>query len=188
MLTDMPDDRRRRRGHTLTRICGSRREGSYTRRALEEALVGVEAAGGTTELLEFAEIHLPPLDPASDGAGDADVVRRTIRRADAVILGTPLYHGSYSGALKNALDYRGFDGFENTTAGSSSSREGRFPRRRSITFAPSADRCTPGSSRIKRQSLRRVPRSTMTDSWTRTSESAFGRSGSALSSTQRSNR
>lgn len=108
-------------------VCGSRREGSYTRRALEEALSGVEATGGTTELLDLAELHLPPLDPDVDVAGDSDAVQRTIREADAVILGTPMYHGSYSGVLKNALDYCGFDEFENTTVGLLVVSGGPFP-------------------------------------------------------------
>ena len=108
-------------------VCGSRREGSYTRRALLEALSGAEAAGGTTELLDLADIPLLPLDPASDGADDGDVVRRTIRKADAVILGTPMYHGSYSGVLKNALDYCGVDEFEDTTVGLLVVSGGPFP-------------------------------------------------------------
>lgn len=108
-------------------VCGSRREGSYTRQALQEALSGVDAVGGTTELLDLAEIDLPPLNPDVDVAGDGDVVRRTIRDADAVILGTPMYHGSYSGVLKNALDYCGFDEFEDTTVGLLVVSGGSFP-------------------------------------------------------------
>ena len=108
-------------------LCGSRRGGSYTRRALQEALSGVEVAGGTAELLDLAELHLPPLNPDIDGSGDSDVVRRTIREADAVILGTPMYHGSYSGVLKNALDYCGFDEFEGTTVGLLVVSGGPFP-------------------------------------------------------------
>jgi NAD(P)H-dependent FMN reductase len=108
-------------------VCGSRREGSHTRRALQEALSGVEAAGGKAELLDLAEIDLPLLDPDVDGTGDGDVVRRTIREADAVVLGTPMYHGSYSGVLKNALDYCGFDEFENTTVGLLVVSGGPFP-------------------------------------------------------------
>ncbi|UTF55775.1 NADPH-dependent FMN reductase [Natronosalvus rutilus] len=108
-------------------VPGSRRDGSYTRRALEEALDASEAAGGTAELLDLANLQLPPLDPSTDPPEDSETVRRTIREADAVILGTPLYHGSYSGVLKNALDYCGFDEFEDTTVGLLVVSGGAFP-------------------------------------------------------------
>ena len=108
-------------------LCGSRREGSYTRRALGEALSGVDTAGGTGELLDLADVDLPPLDPDRNVAGDGEAVVRRIRDADAVVLGTPMYHGSYSGVLKNALDYCGFDEFENTTVGLLVVSGGSFP-------------------------------------------------------------
>lgn len=117
---------RQRQPHVVA-VCGSRRSGSYTRRALQEALSGVEAAGGTAELLDLAELDLPPLDPDASGAGDSDVLRRAFRGADAVLLGTPTYHGSYSGALKNALDYCTFDEFEDTTVGLLAVSGGPFP-------------------------------------------------------------
>ncbi len=34
------------------------------------------------------------------------------RAAEGIILGTPEYHGGFSGVLKNALDLMGFDEFE----------------------------------------------------------------------------
>ena len=45
----------------------------------------------------------------------------------AVILGSPVYHGSYSSALKNALDYCGFDELEETTVGLLCVAGGAFP-------------------------------------------------------------
>jgi NAD(P)H-dependent FMN reductase len=38
-----------------------------------------------------------------------------------------MYHGSYSGVLKNAIDYCGFDEFENTTVGLLAVSGGPFP-------------------------------------------------------------
>lgn len=38
-------------------LCGSRREGSYTRLALTEALAGVEEAGSTAELLDLTALN-----------------------------------------------------------------------------------------------------------------------------------
>ena len=108
-------------------ISGSRRQGSYTHRALQEALSGVEEAGGTAELLDLAAVDLPPLNPDIDDVSGGEAVARRIREADAIILGTPMYHGSYSGVLKNALDYCGFDEFENKTVGLLAVSGGPFP-------------------------------------------------------------
>jgi NAD(P)H-dependent FMN reductase len=38
-----------------------------------------------------------------------------------------VYHGSYSGVLKNAMDYCGFDEFEDTTVGLLAVSGGSFP-------------------------------------------------------------
>lgn len=108
-------------------IAGSRREDSYTRRALREALSAVEEAGGTTDLVDLATVDLPPLNPDVEAAGDGEAVARRIREADAVILGTPMYHGSYSGVLKNALDYCSFDEFEGKIVGLLAVSGGPFP-------------------------------------------------------------
>lgn len=107
-------------------VCGSRRNGSYTRRVLHEALSGARTAGGTVELLDLADLELSPLDPDKPSA-DTDVLRRTIREADAVILGTPMYHGSYSGVLKNAIDHCGSEEFEDMTVGLVAVSGGPFP-------------------------------------------------------------
>lgn len=78
-------------------------------------------------MLDLREYDLPVFDPDHDDAGDAETVRRTLRSADSVVVGTPMYHGSYSSALKNCLDYCGFDEFDNTTVGLLAVSGGRFP-------------------------------------------------------------
>ena len=108
-------------------VVGSRREGSHTQTAVRHALTAAEDAGAATERVDLREYDLPPLDPARDDAGDSAALTSTIRRADSVILGTPMYHGSYSGVLKNALDYCGFDEFEDTTVGLLAVAGGSFP-------------------------------------------------------------
>lgn len=60
-------------------------------------------------------------------AGDAETLRKRVRAADGVVLGTPMYHGSYSSPLKTALDYCGFDEFEETTVGLLVVSGGGFP-------------------------------------------------------------
>jgi NAD(P)H-dependent FMN reductase len=98
-------------------ISGSRREGSYTRRALGVVLAAAEAGGADTHLVDLRELDLPPFDPdAEEGPAVRDLKRR-VRRADGVVLGTPVYHGSYASTLKDALDYCGSDEFEETAVG-----------------------------------------------------------------------
>jgi NAD(P)H-dependent FMN reductase len=108
-------------------ICGSLRDGSHTRTAARHALEAAAERGAKTELLDLREYDLPVFDPDDEDAGDAPAFRGRIREADAIILGTPMYHGSYSSALKNAIDYCGFDEFENKTVGLLGIAGGNFP-------------------------------------------------------------
>ncbi|SFC19946.1 NAD(P)H-dependent FMN reductase [Halobiforma haloterrestris] len=104
---------------TVVAVSGSLREGSYTRTALQYALRAAADAGAETRLLDLREYDLPVYDPDREDTeqGDALELQRLVREADAVALGTPVYHGSYSGALKNFHDYCGWDEYEDTTVG-----------------------------------------------------------------------
>jgi len=108
-------------------IAGSRRDASATRRGLAVACDGVADAGGDPELIDLRRYDLPPLDPDEPTPPDATALAEAVEAADAVLLGTPTYHGSYSGVLKNALDYLGFDEFEDATVGLLSVAGGPFP-------------------------------------------------------------
>ncbi|PSP83442.1 FMN reductase [Halobacteriales archaeon QS_1_68_17] len=108
-------------------ICGSLRDDSHTRKALRHALAAAEGAGASTELMDLRNYDLPVFDADADEAGDAVELKRRVRDADAILLGTPMYHGSYSAPLKNALDYCGFDEFENKTVGLLGVSGGSFP-------------------------------------------------------------
>ncbi|MBZ6496586.1 NADPH-dependent FMN reductase [Natrinema longum] len=110
-------------------LCGSLREGSYTRTALESVLSAAEDAGATTELLDLREYELPTFDADRDreAAGDAEVLAERVRDADTIVLGSPMYHGSYASPLKTAMDYCGFDEFEDKTVGLLAVSGGAFP-------------------------------------------------------------
>ncbi len=85
---------------------GSLREPSQSERALRIALEGAAAAGATTEIITGTGLDLP-LYPSSH-LPDHEGVHRLLaaaRRADGLILASPAYHGTISGAVKNALDY-----------------------------------------------------------------------------------
>ncbi|EMA47274.1 NADPH-dependent FMN reductase [Halococcus saccharolyticus] len=117
----MPD-----RPHVVA-LVGSLRDGSYTRIALQHALDEAEERGASTDLIDLRHLDLAVFDADAREVGDALALKRRIRRADSVLLGTPSYHGSYSSILKTALDYCGFDEFENTTVGLLSVSGGAFP-------------------------------------------------------------
>lgn len=110
-------------------ICGSLRDGSKTRIALNEALEEAQRHGASTELVDLREYYLPAYgwDDAVNDAGDAPELRQVIDDADGIILGTPIYHGSYSSVLKSALDYSGRDEFAGKTVGMIAVAGGQFP-------------------------------------------------------------
>ena len=108
-------------------IVGSLREESYTRVALRHALAAAQDAGASTDLLDLRALDLPVYDADAGDAGDAGALRERVRAADAVLLGTPMYHGSYASPLKVALDYCGFDEFRGKTVGLLATSGGSFP-------------------------------------------------------------
>jgi FMN reductase len=94
----------------IVAIVGSLRESSTTRHALRLATVGAERAGATVEWLELRELDLPLCDGRRDNASYGPGVRRmleAVQGADALLVGSPEYHGSMTGVLKNALDLLG---------------------------------------------------------------------------------
>ena len=100
-------------------INGSLRDGSYTRLAVRLALQGAEEVGAQTQLIDLREYDLIFCDGkvGKDAPPDVLRLRQEVKQAQGIILGTPEYHGSFSGVLKNALDLMGFDEFEGKMIG-----------------------------------------------------------------------
>ncbi|KQW65567.1 FMN reductase [Phenylobacterium sp. Root77] len=85
---------------------GTVRAGSSTERALVAALEVAASAGAETKLLGGAFLAtLPIFDPRPGGPTPEQAeLAEAVVKADGIILATPGYHGSISGAMKNALD------------------------------------------------------------------------------------
>ena len=90
----------------IVALGGTTRPQSSTGRALAAALAVAEARGARTTLLTGDAIAFPNFEPGSTG-GDAnvDAFLAALRSADGIIVGSPGYHGTFSGMVKNALDH-----------------------------------------------------------------------------------
>jgi FMN reductase len=75
--------------------------------AVQIALKGAAQFGAQTRFLDLKSYGLTLLDDNSESEG-ARQWRADVAEADGLIIGTPEYHGSFSGVLKNALDFLGF--------------------------------------------------------------------------------
>lgn len=85
---------------------GTPRPGSSTERALRRILAEAEALGATTTLLCGPELDLPLYDPGQvERTPAARRMIEELRCADALVLGSPGYHGGVTGRIKNAIDY-----------------------------------------------------------------------------------
>ena len=86
-------------------VAGSIRQGSYSTRSLKIALEYAKKQGAEVRLLDLNTVVLPLYDPSAPVSKEVERTTEAIAWADAVILASPDYHGSMSGALKNFLDY-----------------------------------------------------------------------------------
>lgn len=103
----------------LVALSGSLRADSLSTASLRAALQIAQRAGADTDLCNLREIDLPLYLPeapieAYPPAARAQITRLVThyRDGDAMLWATPTYHGTMSGALKNALDYMELLGVE----------------------------------------------------------------------------
>jgi NAD(P)H-dependent FMN reductase len=88
-------------------LCGSLRgNDSTTLKALRIAADEVVAAGASVDLIDLASLSLPFCGSRQDTESHPGTreLKERAKAADAFLLGSPEYHNSYSGVLKNALD------------------------------------------------------------------------------------
>ncbi|MBI4392426.1 MAG: NAD(P)H-dependent oxidoreductase [Euryarchaeota archaeon] len=92
-------------------VVGSLREGSNTRRAVDAVLQAAKAAGAETSMLDLAEVEVPMFHPERFSP-EFDPIRQRFAEADGFVIGSPEYHGSYSGTIKNLLDHLSMGDFD----------------------------------------------------------------------------
>jgi FMN reductase len=96
----------------LVALGGSLREQSLSAAALRASVEMAASLGANTQLLDLRLLGLPTYIPdvpieAYPPDCQAKLLHfvRVVRDADAMLWATPTYHGSMSGAFKNAIDY-----------------------------------------------------------------------------------
>jgi NAD(P)H-dependent FMN reductase len=87
-------------------VVGSLQRDSVTRIVIRHVAERLQQAGCTVDVLDFLKEPMALYNPdtAHDLPGYAALQVR-VDRADVILLGTPDYHGSLSGAMKNFLDH-----------------------------------------------------------------------------------
>ncbi len=112
-----------RNSPSVLMIAGSIRRPSYTRALIRAVGEVLERNGADVCEWDLVKNPLPIADPEYDGIPHEypdDNVRlfaKMVEQANAFVLGSPVYHNSYTGVLKNALDLVGDPQFENKPVG-----------------------------------------------------------------------
>ncbi len=103
----------------ITGICGSLSADGATRKALAIALRGAAEYDAETALLELRDFNLVFYGsvPEKEYPPDVFKLRQALKDSQGIMLATPEYHGSLTGALKNMLDLMSIEDFETKIIG-----------------------------------------------------------------------
>jgi chromate reductase, NAD(P)H dehydrogenase (quinone) len=89
-------------------ICGSLRLDSYNRKALRIAERFASEAGASVEEVSLKELNLPMYDENIEAIGfpeSVQTLKTIVEASDILLIASPEYNHSISGALKNAIDW-----------------------------------------------------------------------------------
>ncbi len=87
-------------------VAGSLKEHSVTRVVMRWLAAELEGTGCTVDVLDLRAENLPLFNPDNYRELPAyPQLQQRVHKADVILLGSPDYHGSIGGAVKNFLDY-----------------------------------------------------------------------------------
>ena len=103
----------------VTGVCGSLNPDGATSKALAVSLRGADEYSAETTLLQLRDFDLVFYGsvPPEEYPPDVQQLRQTLKDSQGIILATPEYHGSLTGALKNMLDLMSVEDFETKIIG-----------------------------------------------------------------------
>lgn len=73
--------------------------------ALRAVLARAEKMGARVQVFDVRGMALPMYEPGAEPPAAARELAAAVREADALVWSSPMYHGTISGAFKNALDW-----------------------------------------------------------------------------------
>ena len=87
-------------------VIGSLHQSSVTKVAVNHVAEGLRRQGAEVDVLDLSAEPLPLVNTDTTFTADYyDPLKERVKAADVFVLGTPDYHGSVSGALKNFTDH-----------------------------------------------------------------------------------
>lgn len=90
----------------IVAVGGTLRPNSSTEWAMRHVLSAAQRAGARVNLISGSLLQLPLYQPENtERSESARYLVAELAQADGIIIGSPGYHGSISGLVKNALDY-----------------------------------------------------------------------------------
>lgn len=105
----------------LVCVVGSAARSHRTRRAIALVAAGAQSSSSDIEacVVDLSESKVSIADgrPTADYPDDTAKVIEQVSAADCIVLSTPIYRGSYTGALKNLLDHLPLEALEGKAVG-----------------------------------------------------------------------
>ncbi|HEY0459962.1 MAG TPA: NAD(P)H-dependent oxidoreductase [Pyrinomonadaceae bacterium] len=95
--------------HKILAFSGSLREHAYSKRVVKTAIKGAERAGAEVTYIDLRDFPMPiyNADDHEQNGFDAKALefQRLLNEHNGLLICSPEYNGSLSGALKNAIDW-----------------------------------------------------------------------------------
>ncbi|MBL0387682.1 NAD(P)H-dependent oxidoreductase [Tumebacillus sp. ITR2] len=101
----------------LVALVGSLNPESKTAKGLNVAAEAARKAGAEVLVWNLRERPLPIYDPSAERDENTLAFIQLMDEADGFLIGSPEYHNGPSGALKNALDFVGYNQFNGKPVG-----------------------------------------------------------------------
>lgn len=93
----------------LVAFAGSTRKDSYNKKVVKAAAEAARKAGAEVELVDLADYPMPFYDGDLEAAGaypeNASKLKKIFVESDGFLISSPEYNSSYSGVMKNAIDW-----------------------------------------------------------------------------------